>query len=141
MRGFFVSQMATYVACHRSPINRATHFAGIPMIIFGILLQLAPWRVPLGDDGISVALPVAAGARALWIALAPSIGLAMGCFLVPAVAIAELLAGRWPVGTVTLPRPASSSPAGSFRSPATSSRAAGRRWSATSFRPSSARCS
>src|SRR5690349_4010875 len=38
--------MAVYAAYHRSRWNRATHFVGVPAIIFAILIPMC--RVPLG---------------------------------------------------------------------------------------------
>jgi uncharacterized membrane protein YGL010W len=40
MNPFFVEQMAMYSAYHRDARNRATHFIGIPSIVFAILIPL-----------------------------------------------------------------------------------------------------
>jgi len=45
-------QMAIYAAYHRNRWNRATHFIGVPAIIFAILIPMC-W-VPIGD-GITLA--------------------------------------------------------------------------------------
>jgi uncharacterized membrane protein YGL010W len=45
MNPFFVEQMAMYSAYHRDARNRATHFIGIPAIVFAIFIPLS-W-VPL----------------------------------------------------------------------------------------------
>src|SRR3546814_7045424 len=44
---FFVKQMARYSAYHRDARNRATHFIGIPAIVFAIFIPLH-W-VPVAD--------------------------------------------------------------------------------------------
>lgn len=55
MDGFFARQLAIYASDHRDERNRATHFIGIPAIVFSILVPLALVRVA----GISAAVPVA----------------------------------------------------------------------------------
>ncbi len=45
MNPFFVEQMAMYSAYHRDARNRATHFIGIPAIVFSLFIPLS-W-VPL----------------------------------------------------------------------------------------------
>lgn len=40
MNPFFVEQMAMYSAYHRDTRNRATHFIGIPSIVFAIFIPL-----------------------------------------------------------------------------------------------------
>ena len=43
-------QMAFYAAYHRHPMNRATHFVGVPIIIYAIMVILAvpPMRLDVG---------------------------------------------------------------------------------------------
>ncbi|WP_430395499.1 DUF962 domain-containing protein [Ferrovibrio sp.] len=60
MNPFFVEQMAMYSAYHRDARNRATHFIGIPAIVFGLFVPLA-W-INLG----SVAGLPLTGAVLLW---------------------------------------------------------------------------
>ena len=45
-------QMAVYAAYHRNRWNRLTHFIGVPVIIFSILIPM--WWVPIGD-GVTLA--------------------------------------------------------------------------------------
>lgn len=40
-------QMAVYAAYHRHPLNKLTHFVGVPLIVFAIL-------IPMGWPGIAV---------------------------------------------------------------------------------------
>jgi uncharacterized membrane protein YGL010W len=88
MNGFFVRQLATYASYHRDARNRATHFIGIPAIVFSILLPLALVRVA----GISAAVPVALLALVGWIALDRVIGLAMVVVMLPMLIVAEWIA-------------------------------------------------
>jgi uncharacterized membrane protein YGL010W len=86
---FFARQLAVYASYHRDHRNRATHFIGIPAIVFSILVPLALLKV----DGISIALMVAILAVLGWVALDRVIGLAMLIMMVPMLLIAEWVAG------------------------------------------------
>ncbi len=86
---FFSRQLAMYASYHRDTRNRATHFIGIPAIVFSILVPLA--LVPIG--GVSAAPLVALAAVIGWIALDRIIGLAMLVMMVPMLLIAESIAG------------------------------------------------
>lgn len=85
----FARQLATYASYHRDARNRATHFIGIPAIVFSILVPLALVRV----DGVSAAMLVALLAVMGWVALDRVIGLAMLVMMVPMLLIAERIAG------------------------------------------------
>ncbi len=43
----FRRQLAAYAAVHRDWRNKATHFVGIPIIVFSLLLVLSLWRFEL----------------------------------------------------------------------------------------------
>lgn len=90
--GLFESQMAMYTSYHRDPRNRATHFVGIPAIVFSILVALAVFRISVAGLEISSALIVALAVLGLWISLDLAIGLAMAFFLAPSLLIAEWIA-------------------------------------------------
>jgi uncharacterized membrane protein YGL010W len=85
----FARQLATYASYHRDARNRATHFIGIPAIVFSILVPLALVRV----DGVSAAMLVALLAVMGWVALDRIVGLAMLVMMVPMLLIAEWVAG------------------------------------------------
>jgi uncharacterized membrane protein YGL010W len=85
----FARQLATYASYHRDARNRATHFIGIPAIVFSILVPLALVRV----DGVSAAMLVALLAVMGWVALDRIIGLAMLVMMVPMLLIAGRVAG------------------------------------------------
>ena len=40
----FRRQLGAYAAVHRDWRNKATHFVGIPIIVFSLLLVLSLWR-------------------------------------------------------------------------------------------------
>jgi uncharacterized membrane protein YGL010W len=89
MDTFFSRQLATYASYHRDGRNRATHFIGIPAIVFSILVPLALLRI----GGISAAVIVALVALIGWIALDRVIGLAMAVMIVPMLLAAQWIAG------------------------------------------------
>ena len=95
MDSFFARQLATYASYHRDERNRATHFIGIPAIVFSILVPLALAR----SGGISAAMVVAGAAVIGWIALDRVIGLAMAGVMLPMLVIAEWIARSYGTST------------------------------------------
>ena len=91
--GLFRRQLASYAAVHRSGRNKATHFVGIPIIVFSLLLILALWRIHPAGREVSMALLVAIVAVLGWMALDFGIGLIMAALMVPTWYAAEALAG------------------------------------------------
>jgi uncharacterized membrane protein YGL010W len=89
---FFSQQLGIYSSYHRDARNRATHFIGIPAIVFSILVAFALWRFPVAGYDVSAAWVVAILAVAGWIALDATIGIAMLIIVVPMLAIAEWIA-------------------------------------------------
>ena len=98
MDSFFARQLAIYASYHRDERNRATHFIGIPAIVFSILVPLALVQ----DSGISAAMLVALLAVLGWIALDRTIGFAMLIVMVPMLAVAEWVARTYGSGTAWL---------------------------------------
>jgi len=92
--GLFQRQLASYAAVHRSWRNKATHFVGIPIIVFSLLLILTLWRIHPVDREVSMALVVAIVAVLGWMALDLVIGLIMAAIMAPAWYGAEALAGE-----------------------------------------------
>jgi uncharacterized membrane protein YGL010W len=88
MDSFFARQLTTYASYHRDERNRATHFIGIPAIVFSILLPLALVRI----GSISAAMVTAALALIGWVALDRVIGLAMFAAILPMLILAEWIA-------------------------------------------------
>ena len=91
---FFRHQLQIYASVHRDPRNKATHFLGIPVIVFSLLLVLSLWRVNPGfTREISMAMIVAAIAVVGWMALDFGIGLVMALLMLVAWYAAEALMG------------------------------------------------
>ena len=74
-------QITQYAAYHRDRRNIATHFVGIPMIVFSIVLALAVIRAPLGITNTSVAVVVAAVTAVYYLKLDLVLGLTMTAYL------------------------------------------------------------
>lgn len=91
LSGLFERQLAIYVACHRDPRNRATHFVGIPPIVFSVVLVLSMLRFEAGGLALSAGMLAAAAVWLLWILLDGPLGLAMGLFVLPSVIGSEML--------------------------------------------------
>jgi len=81
----FRRQLGLYAAVHRDWRNKATHFVGIPVIVFSLLLILSLWPTLL--------LVVAVVAVLGWLALDLGIGLVMAALMTIACYAAWALAG------------------------------------------------
>ena len=100
MRQSFVDQMAMYSAYHRDPRNRATHFLGVPMIAFALLVPMS--LLPLfavGGYMVSVATIFAAAVILYWIVSQPVIGVATGIFFLPFIWFAGWIAAQGAAAT------------------------------------------
>jgi uncharacterized membrane protein YGL010W len=53
-------QMSFYAAYHQDARNKATHFVGVPMIIFGLFIALGWARVEVGGVTLTAAMLLAA---------------------------------------------------------------------------------
>lgn len=89
----FRSQLASYASVHRDWRNKATHFVGIPVIVFSLLLLLSMWRLELGDRQCSLSLAIAVVAVLGWMALDLGIGIVMGLIMAVAWYAAAAFAG------------------------------------------------
>jgi uncharacterized membrane protein YGL010W len=87
--------MASYGSYHRDPRNRATHFVGVPMIVFAILIPMCLTRG--GDDLPILALAVVVASAIYYMSLSLVLGIALaviyGAMLIGADAIARMGAG------------------------------------------------
>ncbi|HYE50225.1 MAG TPA: Mpo1-like protein [Azospirillaceae bacterium] len=92
MEELFERQMAMYVTYHRDKRNRATHFLGIPAIVYSLIQLAALVRLPVGEGELSLAVLLTGAAWVLWVLLNRAIGLTMGLFLVPSLLAAEYVA-------------------------------------------------
>ena len=70
-------QITQYAAYHRDRRNIATHFVGVPMIVFSVVLALVPWTVL----GVNVALIALVVAAVFYLRLDRYLGTAMLVFL------------------------------------------------------------
>jgi uncharacterized membrane protein YGL010W len=89
----FRSQLASYASVHRDWRNKATHFVGIPVIVFSLLLILSLWHFEVGDRQWTLSLAVAVVAVLGWMALDLGIGIIMGLLMAVAWYAAQALAG------------------------------------------------
>lgn len=89
----FRRQLATYASVHRDWRNKATHFVGIPVIVFSLLLIFSLWRFEAGGRDWPISLPIATLAILAWMALDLGIGIVMAVVMAPAWYAAEALAG------------------------------------------------
>lgn len=88
----FRRQLASYASVHRDWRNKATHFAGIPLIVFSLLLILSLWHLEVGGRDWPLSLAVAIVAVLAWMALDLGIGILMGLVIAPAWYGAAILA-------------------------------------------------
>jgi uncharacterized membrane protein YGL010W len=89
----FRRQLGAYAAVHRDRRNKATHFVGIPIIVFSLLLVLSLWRFELGGREWTMALALAIAAVLGWMALDLGLGIVMALIMAIAWFAAEALAG------------------------------------------------
>jgi len=89
----FRRQLGSYASVHRDWRNKATHFVGIPVIVFSLLLVLSLWRFEIGGREWTLSLAAAIAAVLGWMALDLGIGILMALLMAPAWYAAEALAG------------------------------------------------
>ncbi|MBM3648723.1 MAG: DUF962 domain-containing protein [Alphaproteobacteria bacterium] len=89
----FRRQLAAYASVHRDWRNKATHFVGIPVIVFSLLLILSLWRFELGGREWTMSLALAILAVLGWTALDRGIGIAMAAIMLVAWYAAEAFTG------------------------------------------------
>lgn len=83
-------QMVSYAAYHRNPWNRLTHFIGVPVIVFAILVPTSWVQLPGGDFTPSLAMLLVLGVIVYYLLLDRLMGLAM----VPVLSVI-LLCSHW----------------------------------------------
>jgi len=54
--------LTQYAAYHRDRRNIATHFVGVPMIVFSVVLALAVVEIPVGPVSVTLAAITAVAA-------------------------------------------------------------------------------
>ena len=70
-------QMAFYAAYHQDARNKATHFVGVPMIVFSLLIPFGWLRADVGGVTISAALVISSVLLLYYLVLDLPLGLAM----------------------------------------------------------------
>ena len=89
-------QMSFYAAYHQDARNKATHFVGVPVIVFSLLIPLGWLRVDAGGFPLSAALLATLILLLYYLALDVPLGLAMS------VVFAALLWGAEPISRASL---------------------------------------
>jgi uncharacterized membrane protein YGL010W len=75
--------LASYAAYHRDPLNRLTHFVGVPMIVFASMIPMSLARVSAAGGLPVVTLAAAAFLAAYYVSLDAVLGAAIGVVLLP----------------------------------------------------------
>lgn len=83
-------QITQYAAYHRDRRNIATHFVGVPIIVFSVLLALVPWVL----GGVNVALIALGIASIYYLILDRGLGTAMLLFLFVCYLVAVYINAR-----------------------------------------------
>ena len=91
-------QMSFYAAYHQDPRNKATHFVGVPTIVFSLMIPLGWLRFEAGGTSLTAAFVVSAALVAYYLALDTVLGLAMGVLFAAMLWLADPLA-RAPLAT------------------------------------------
>ena len=84
-------QMSVYAAYHQDARNKATHFVGVPAIVFSLMIALGWLRVDVGGFAVSAALVVSAILVLYYLALDLPLGLAMAAAFAFLLWVAEPL--------------------------------------------------
>ncbi len=71
-------QMSFYAAYHQDARNKATHFVGVPMIVFSLIIPLGWLHVDIDGFSLSAALVVTLLLLLYYLVLDVPLGLAMG---------------------------------------------------------------
>lgn len=92
-RNWFLDKLAMYAAYHKDKRNQLTHYVGVPLIIFSILIILAEARLGQSLSGATVILGVLLFAYVLAV---PAVGLLSVVAYVPLLLAAEGVAASDP---------------------------------------------
>jgi uncharacterized membrane protein YGL010W len=91
-RALLVGLLASYGSYHRDPRNRLSHFFGVPLIIFALLIALALSPAPIFGVRLHPDRLVAAALAAFYLLLDLRLGIALTASLLILVAAAEATA-------------------------------------------------
>ena len=87
-----IDHLAQYAAYHRDPRNIHTHFVGVPMIMFAVVLLLSRPVWWVAGVPASPALVCAVAAGAFYLRLDLRLGLVMAALLAAMLALAQAMA-------------------------------------------------
>jgi len=93
MQEWFREQMAMYTAYHRDPRNCATHFVGVPLIVFSLLVLMS--LVGAGQAGpipLTLATLFLAGLLILYFIAVPLVGFMAAAVHIPMLWVADAFA-------------------------------------------------
>ena len=91
-------QMAFYAAYHQDARNKATHFVGVPMIIFGLFIALGWARIEVGGVTLTAAMLLAAVVLVWYFLLDVPLAAAMLVLNAALLYLADLVSVQ-PIGT------------------------------------------
>jgi len=87
--------LTQYAAYHRDRRNIATHFVGVPMIVFSVVLALAVVEIPLGPFTTTLGVVGTIAATAYYAKLDLAIGIAMALAFFVMCALASEITARY----------------------------------------------
>jgi uncharacterized membrane protein YGL010W len=90
--------LTQYAAYHRDRRNIATHFVGVPMIVFSVVLALATVAIPAGSLAVTLAAVVSIAASAYYLKLDLALGATMAIVLFAMCAGASEMTARLGTG-------------------------------------------
>lgn len=90
--------LTQYAAYHRDRRNIATHFVGVPMIVFSVVLALATLALPVGGVIVSAAALVSIAASVYYLRLDLGLGITMAVVLFLMCAAASEMTARLGTG-------------------------------------------
>jgi uncharacterized membrane protein YGL010W len=90
-------QMSFYAAYHQDARNKATHFVGVPMIIFGLFIALGWARLEVGGVTLTAAMLLAAVVLLWYFLLDVPLALAMLILNAGLLYLADLVSAQ-PIG-------------------------------------------
>jgi uncharacterized membrane protein YGL010W len=90
--------LTQYAAYHRDRRNIATHFVGVPMIVFSIVLALATVAFPVGSVVVTLAAVVAIVSSLYYLKLDLALGFTMAVVLFVMCAAASEITARTSTG-------------------------------------------
>jgi uncharacterized membrane protein YGL010W len=85
-------QMVSYGRYHRDRRNRLTHFIGVPLIIFAILIPLSLARFPVAGEEVTLAEVFILACLGYYVVLDVLLTLALAAIIAPLLWIADRLA-------------------------------------------------